>query len=328
MTLRVQYGAKPAGRGAISAQTPGGSGEWKDLLFIDSTEDCDADWLVIYDDPSPKLRTRVPVERRILFVGEPPAVKEYYPHFVNQFGVVVSPQEHKGFKGIWLQKHGALVWFFGQTFDQLCSANFDNKQCDLSAVISAARKYPVHRQRYEFMLKVKDVLGDRLHWYGRGIQDIELTSEAFIPSRYCIAMENNFVEHFWTEKLSEVYLAQSFPFYSGGPNLRRYFNEKAFEYIDIDDPVGSAKKIEQAMDNNLYEERLPFIKEARQKVLFEYNIFNEAWKIISKLDRRESAVPRLSKPKAVKRRKDGIRSWMLEFPRRVQRHYERVEHRY
>jgi hypothetical protein len=328
MTLTVQYGAKNAGRGAIGAQTPGGSGEWKDLHFIESPEDRDADWLVIYDDPGLKLNTRVPVERRILFVGEPAFIKDYFPHFVNQFGIVVSPMAIKGFRGIWLQQHGALVWFFGPAFDELCSANYDNKQTDLSAVCSSTRKYAVQRQRYEFMTKIKEILGDKLHWYGRGVQDIEMTSDAIIPSRYCIAIENNFVEHSWTEKLSEVYLGQAFPFYSGGPNLGRYFNEDAFEYIDIKDPAYAAKKIEHAIRNHVYEERLPLIKEARQKVLFEYNLFNEVWKIISKHNSRVSAIPRLAKPKTVKRRKAGVRSWGFGLRRRLKRHYEHREHNY
>jgi hypothetical protein len=301
---------------------------WKDVRFIPSGEDCDADWLVVYDDPGERISTRVPRERRIIFLSEPPAVKDYYPHFINQFGVAVSPMRVKGFTGVWLQQHAALIWFFGASFDELCAANYDAKSFELSVVCSSARKFEAHRRRFEFVRELKDILGERLHWYGRGIRDVARKADAIVPYRYAIAIENNDIERFWTEKLADIYLGQAFPFYSGGANLGRYFDPNAFETIDIDDARGAAKTILRALEAGVYEERLPLLKQARRQVLDEYNLFNEVWKMIPKLAPQAAGAPRLSKAQAIMSRKAGLRSWVLDQPRRVRRTLEWLEHRY
>jgi hypothetical protein len=167
------------------------NGTWKDLQFVPG-EMTEADWFVTYDDSPALTRTRVPKERRIIFITEPPQIKNYYAHFINQFGIAVSPMPLKRFKGKWIQRHGALVWYLGPTLEQLRAENCSAKQFDLSVVCSSARKFPEHRRRFEFVSKLKDILGERLHWYGRGVRDIDTKAEAIIPYRYSIAIENNY----------------------------------------------------------------------------------------------------------------------------------------
>jgi hypothetical protein len=302
-------------------------GTWKDLQFVPG-EVTEADWCVTYDDPPALTRTRVPKERRIIFMTEPPQIKDYYPHFTNQFGIAVSPMPLKGFKGKWIQRHGALNWHLGPTLEQLAAANYSEKQFDLSVVCSAARKFPEHRRRFEFVSKLKEILGERLHWYGRGVRDIDTKAEAIIPYRYSIAIENNYIEHFWTEKIADVYLGCAFPLYIGGPNLERYFDRGTFEYLDPDDPVASAKIIEKTIEAKTYEERLPLIREERSKVLMEYNFLNEVWRVIKEQESGTPLRPLAPVPQVLRERKSGVRSWFLDQPRRLRRSLERLEHRY
>ena len=309
-------------------QTPGNSGKWKDLQFVGGDGDIDDDWLVVYDDPGILNQTWAPKERRIIFITEPPEVKDYYAHYLNQFGIAVSPMRLKGFEGVWLQQHGSLLWFIGPSYDELQAANYEDKSFDLSIVCSAARKYEQHRRRFEFVTKLKEIFGDKLHWYGRGIQKVSSKAEAISPYRYSIALENNIVEHFWTEKLADVYLGSSFPFYAGGANLQRYFPEGAFEYIDLDNPRAAAAKIERAIETGLFEKRLPLIRAARQKILDDYNLCNEIWNVIQKFGPAAQKVPSLSKPERIFKRKSGLRSWGLELPRRVRRHFAQRKYCY
>jgi hypothetical protein len=302
-------------------------GTWKDLQFVSSGV-TEADWFVAYGDLPSHTRTRVPKERRIIFITEPPRIKNYYSHFINQFGIAVSPMPIKGFKGKWIQRHGALTWFLGPTLEQLKAADYSEKQFDLSVVCSSAIKFQEHRRRFEFVSKLKEILGERLHWYGRGIRPIDTKAEAIIPYRYSIAIENNYIEHFWTEKLSDVYLGCAFPFYIGGPNLQRYFDCRAFQYLDLDDPAASAKLIEKAMEARTFEERLPLIREARSRVLMDYNFLNEVWRVIEEHGTEALQKPLAPVPQLLRTRKSGMRSWALDQPRRLRRTLEWLEHRY
>jgi hypothetical protein len=310
-------------------QTPGGSGAWKDLQLISGPGAIGDDWFAVYDEPGHFAQTWVPKQRRIIFVNDPPELKNYYSHFLNQFGIAVSPMPLKGFKGIWLQQQSCQPWFlFGQNYDELKAANYEEKAFELSIVCSNAFKFEVQRQRLKFANDLKQIIGDRLHWYGRGIKDIPSKVQAIAPYRYSIALENNTIEHFWTEKLADIYLGCAFPFYAGGPNLQRYFPEGSFEYLDIKNPQASAAKIVKAMDAGLFEQRLPLIRAARQKLLDEYNFCNVVWEIIRKYGPEVKSVPALSKPQRVLKRTTGLRSWALDQPRRLNRTMVWMKYRY
>jgi hypothetical protein len=255
------------------------------LRFILDDRACDVDWLVVYDEPIETIHTRTPCERRILFITEPH--KGYPSDYLKQFGTAISPEALVGFDGIWIQRHGSLSWHFGWNrqnpnwetdstpFSTLSIADYADKPFELSVICSAKTKSDEHRRRLGFVYALKDLLGDRLHWYGRGVRDMGDKAEAIAPYRYHIVLENNFIDHFWTEKIADSYLGLAFPFYSGCRNLHYYFDAQAFEYIDLDDVPGAAKTIETAIAGRLSETRLVHLREARRKVLFEYNIFNE-----------------------------------------------------
>jgi hypothetical protein len=72
-------------------QTPDNDGRWEDFQFQLEDPNNETEWLVVFDEPSPSLKTKTPYERRILFVIEPPEMKSYKPDYVNQFRFVVCP---------------------------------------------------------------------------------------------------------------------------------------------------------------------------------------------------------------------------------------------
>ena len=98
-------------------------------------------------------------------------------------------------------------------------------------------------------------------------------AEALDTYRYHIAIENHRGLHHWTEKLADPFLGAALPFYSGCPNAGDYFPADSFIPIDLDDPVGSAEIILQAIRNDEYQKRLPSILKARRLVLETYNLF-------------------------------------------------------
>jgi hypothetical protein len=91
--------------------------------------------------------------------------------------------------------------------------------------------------------------------------------------RYHIAIENHRGPHHWTEKLADPFLGLALPFYYGCTNAVDYFPEQSFIAIDINDIEGAVSTIKNAMSNNEYDKRLPYLVEARRRVLEEYNLF-------------------------------------------------------
>ena len=105
-------------------------------------------------------------------------------------------------------------------------------------------------------------------------------AEALRPYRYHVAIENHVGQHHWTEKLADAFLGHTLPLYFGCPNLSDYFPEDSFLRIDIQDAAAAADLISRAVADDLYSQRLPAIREARRRVLEEFDLFSVISRIV------------------------------------------------
>lgn len=269
-------------------QLPGNNLSWGRCTFSFDPDLKDYDWLVVYDD-----LTRVRDERfslreeklacaqqnTLLVTSEPSTIKIYGSAYTSQFGHVLTSQEsfalpHKS--RIFSQP--SLVWFYGIgkqseiPYDRLAVMQ-PNKSKTISTVCSSKQqKNTLHNQRYQFTQALKERLPE-LDIFGHGVRAMDDKAVALDDYRYHIAIENFIGEHHWTEKLADAFLGFTLPFYFGCTNVEDYFPEQSFIYIDIFDVDKSCEIIKQAIENNEYEKRLPYILEARRRVLEEYNLF-------------------------------------------------------
>ena len=109
--------------------------------------------------------------------------------------------------------------------------------------------------------------------FGKGVRYLNDKAEVLDSYRYHVAIENDSVPDYFTEKLVDSFLGLALPFYFGCTNTADYFPQESFIPIDIFDFEGSINTIRRAIRANEYEKRLPYIKEARRRVLEEHNLF-------------------------------------------------------
>lgn len=255
---------------------------WGRCRFV-SAQAKEYDWLVIYDDTHHAFSIDCPQTNSLLVTVEPSSIKIYESAYLKQFGYVLSGQED------WALKHRgkihaqpALVWHYNHklNYDAISSRNDFKKTKCISTVCSAKQQtHTQHQQRYHFTKKVQEAITE-LDWYGRGVRAIDEKSELLDAYRYHIAIENHVCAHWWTEKLADAFLGQTLPFYYGATNLSAYFPEKSYIPIDIHRPEEAIRIIKEAIRNNEYEKRLPYIKEARRRILEDYNLFATLARII------------------------------------------------
>lgn len=252
--------------------------------FIFDTGARDYDWLVVYNDFPGCHKHEVlacTAQRSILVTMEPPTIKIYGKHYTAQFGCVLTTHPE------WALPHNnrlysqcALQWFYGQGHNALLSyRQMKNeppldKQRLLSTVCSIKRqRHTLHNRRFEFTQRLKAAVTE-LDIFGHGVKEIDDKAEALDAYRYHIAIENYIGKHHWTEKLSDVFLGCALPFYFGCPNAADYFPEESFIPIDINDVDSTKEIIQKAIHDNEFEKRLPYILEARRRVMEEYNMFS------------------------------------------------------
>jgi len=259
------------------------------------------DWLVVYEGLPPlpdetkinrQERLACAKENTLLITTEPSSIRIDGPHFLKQFGHVLTAKNPKFVKHPnQIFQTPPLRWFYGRPMSEgdniytdldafLAQTKF-SKTSNLSTVCSNKRmQHTIHAQRYDCVMELKKRLGDKLNLFGRGINPISNKSEAMDDFKYHIAIENHIEAHHWTEKIADCFLAYCLPFYYGPPNINDYFPKDAIIPIDIFDIDGTESIIRDAIKSGQYSKRLSAIKEARNKVLTEYNVMNVVANIV------------------------------------------------
>lgn len=249
------------------------------------------DWLVVYEDlpflPGERRANRIEklacARKNTLFITtEPYSIKIYGRHYLRQFGHVMSAQptqiiDHPNH----IQQTPPLRWYYGRPFGDGIYLDVDtmgafvpSKKYNISTVCSDKQMSHTFKKRYQFTQYIKNNLGDKLTWFGRGIRPISDKAEAMDDYRYHIAIENHIASHHWTEKIADCFLAGCLPFYHGPPNIFDYFPEASLIPIDTNHPQTTLEIIKKAMKDKAYTKALPAITEARNRVLNDYNIMN------------------------------------------------------
>jgi hypothetical protein len=265
-------------------QTPGGAGIWDGCRFVvdEPVESCD--FWVVYDGLLEPETTTCPPGATLFITAEPPSVKLYRPGFVAQFGAVrtchrqlVHPHVTLGQPALpWhvgrrQRSHGNLA--FTRDYDELTAMAAVPKDRLISVISSDKVQTAGHRRRLALVRKLKAHFGDQLDVFGRGIREVEDKWDAIAPYRYHIALENGVYPHYWTEKLSDTFLAGAFPLYLGCPNVDEYFPAGSLARLDANDPARCIATIEQAIADHRYERSVDLIAMARHLVLDRYNLF-------------------------------------------------------
>jgi hypothetical protein len=265
-------------------QTPNNDGIWEDYKFYinESVEECDY-WVIYSKGEKQNNQTIVSKENLILLTGEPEPIYHYAPRFISKFGKVLTSRKdinHSNLTHIqpaqpwWVGRkmlqNGSIE--FGSDFNQL-SKPVQNKKKLISVITSLKGFTQGHKDRINFVKKLKNHFGDQLDVFGKGINGFEDKWDTLRDYKYHIVIENSSFDDYWTEKLADNYLAECFPFYHGCKNIDKYFDKSAYNLIDINHFEASVEIIEAGIAQNLYEKRYEAITEAKRKVMNEYNIF-------------------------------------------------------
>jgi hypothetical protein len=104
-----------------------------------------------------------------------------------------------------------------------------------------------------------------------------------LPYKYTFNAENTSIKNYLTEKLFDGILAECLVFYNGCFNAKEFFpnGDKAFVYLNLINFEKDYEIIKSAIENNLWEERLPYIKEAKQHILNNMQFFPRLEKIVN-----------------------------------------------
>ena len=254
------------------------------FILDDSCEEPDF-WVVQGKGIRQQQTCRVAPENTIMLTTEPRPVLVYPDKYLRQFGMVCTCQEQTRHPNVHFGP-AILPWFVGYTEDAdgNCRYTFDydclsqpsdpGEKTRLISVITSNKAFTRgHLDRIRFVERLKAHYGDRLDVYGRGFRSFDDKWDVLRPYKYHIVIENTSQRYYWTEKISDCLLAETFPFYYGCTNLSDYFPAEAFLPIDVRQPEQAIALIDKAIAEGTYEQRQPVLAQCKQRVLNEYNMF-------------------------------------------------------
>lgn len=287
-------------------QFPGNIPEWGNCRFEFDQDATDYDWLAVYHDiPRPKRswaieKLNCPPEKTILITTEPSTITVYGTDYLRQYGVVLTSQE------AWAVSHPncvfcqpGLIWYYGfpfeegqiRTYSDMQQAPPPEKSKVISTVCSSRQgKLTLHYKRFGFTQRLKEVLPE-LDVFGHGVNPFSDKADVIDPYQYHITIENHIYPHHMTEKLPDIFLGYGVPFYYGCPNAADYYPPESFISIDINDLERSLDIIKSTIANNEYKDRLPYVIEARRRVLEEHNLFSLLDRVIQEKNTEYIASP-------------------------------------
>lgn len=264
-----------------------------DVEFTRHADCQDYDWLVVYDEiprQQKVIDVHCPPEHTILVTQEPPIIKIQSPCYTRQFHYMLtthSPEicRHNGYRrGV-----GALTGMTGHPFEELATYPERPKSKLISAVCSRKLMTKTeHSKRHHLFEYLLANLPD-FSWKGQGIAPIDKKFEALDDFKYHVAVENITLDYHWTEKIADSIMSLCLTFYSGDPKLEEVLPANSFIRIPIDNPPKALQIIQNAIENNEYEKRLPAIIEARRLLVEKYNLYRQIIRVIDEHNEKHGA---------------------------------------
>ena len=136
---------------------------------------------------------------------------------------------------------------------------------------------PGHKQRMSFLDALRTKFGDEIDVFGHGIKPVDDKAEGLLSYQFCICIENSAMNDYWTEKIADSFLSYCVPIYYGCKNINKYFDDLSVIKIDINNPKQAIRIINNILlySDKIYTEKIPYLNKERNKILYEFNIFNE-----------------------------------------------------
>ena len=276
----------------LMKQTPLHKGVWGDFHFTEEPVTT-SDYVVILNNLDSELQTQCPLENIWRVIQEPPVefFKSWHLNPSYAFKSFTCDPDLSGTQ--YVRSQPMLPWHLNRDFDFLKDAHLPIKTKNLSWITSTKRYLEGHKRRMSFLhaisgrIKQLDLLGggnypiadatvrmqNEKEKKTLGFKTIADKWEGLAPYNYSLAIENAVIPDYWSGKISDCFLTWTLPIYYGCTNLEDYFPEESFIRIDIENPEEAIEIIVDSLKDDPWEARLPAIIEARNRVLFRYQLF-------------------------------------------------------
>lgn len=246
------------------------------FYFDEPSARIEYDLLVVLDDLECDID--IVAGRTIHISGEPNTIRRYSSDYLGQFDIAFTTDCLIQHRRLYTRQY--LPWHIGlfedpakYDYDYFVNHNFSTHRINKILLISSNKEITDgHQKRRAFVEECRQHFGNNIDIYGRGFNEFYDKINILPKYKYHIVIENSNIEHYWTEKIADSFIAGCYTFYYGCKNIKDYFPEESYSIIDIEHPFDAFKIIETEIGGGAYESNIPHIEASRNRVLNDYNL--------------------------------------------------------
>lgn len=264
------------------SQTPAGRGIYEEFTF-EINNDCNkCDFWIIWGGLKNEEKVKVKSGVVIYVTDEAYDQRKFNEEFLDQFQVIATVRKDLD-KGIILPIHEFAPWYFKKSYDFLMQLQPPTKSKSIAVITSDLSWLPGHKKRLAFVEALMKEFNGRIDLYGRGFNEIQDKYDALIDYSYSIAIENNSLPGYFTEKISECFLTYTMPVYYGCPDIQKYYDRRSYMSIDINNYDMAFNKINELISKDPYSNHFDYIVESRKRYLTQYHMFPAIIKLLERI---------------------------------------------
>lgn len=282
---------------------------WEQFAFTtELLPECDA--ILVFNTPFENINTKTDPGKVMAFMMEP-GDKYLHPWMfkgLEQYSKVYSPIQRSANT---VRSHGFLGWYFQQDHNYLKGLAVPDKSKLMSCIASNLDHLKGHQRRLDFINELKQHF-PKIDFFGKGDHFLPDKMDGLLPYRYSIAIENTSANDYFTEKINDCFLSYTVPIYYGCKNISKYFPERSFIAINIENKTRAIEKINEVMEEDNFQSRLPYVIEARELVLNKYQPLAGAANIFRQIQASEkkTIVLKPVQPGILERIKKGLTKFL------------------
>lgn len=280
----------------VFRQSPGATGKWKDIeVTTDLHRRCD--YLIVSNYSKKEITVESSPENIWCLLQEPPNEFFGYWHRAAPYYTKVFTQDPSLVDSRYIHTQPAIAWHVNKSYDDLTTMLVPEKSRSLSWITSLKQVFRGHKVRMQFLSRIRDTrmfdliathqyheaelepaMETQRHTREQELLDqgyntvVEGKWEGLAPYKYSLAIENFHGPDYWSEKLADCFLSWTVPIYYGCTNLSDYFPKESYIEIDIEKP-DVVESLRSIIGNDDWKKRVPALREARRRVLDNYQLF-------------------------------------------------------
>ena len=181
-----------------------------------------------------------------------------------------------------------LTWNLSKTYQQLSNDKIekDDKLNNIIAtIVDDSYKYLGDIKKVDFIkfLEKKDV---NIHVYGGKNKFLwknykESNENCYLEYKYTFDVEDISNKNYCTQRLIDGILSETLVFYSGCYNIKESIDPRAYIYLELNNFEEDFNIIKKAIKEDLWSQRIKYIKEAKYKILNELQFFPRLEQILN-----------------------------------------------